>query len=91
MKKKIIIIASLLLVVLILVVAVFFWYFMGKPLYEPGMVRLGKNLSASLSPAEESNDKNFWKVEKDIELYHYQDGMGKKVLVVHGGPGYPIH
>lgn len=90
MKKKIIIIAALLLV-LILIAGVFLWYFMGRPLYEPGMVRLGKNLRAALIPPKQLNDENFWTVEEDIKLYHYWDGAGRSVLVIHGGPGYPFN
>ncbi len=70
--------------------AIYFWYSMTKPLYKPGMVRSGENLRASLDPASQSGDENFWQIEDDIQLYHYSDGTGKKVLVVHGGPGYPI-
>lgn len=90
MKKKIII-TALILLVLILIAGIFFWYLMGKPLYRPGMVSSGKNLRASLIPPEQSNDANFWSVEEDIKLYHYSDGVGENVLVVHGGPGYPFY
>jgi proline iminopeptidase len=89
-KKKIAIIVFLLLV-LILIASVFLWYFMGKPLYRPGMVRMGENLRAPLTPPRQPDDENFWTVEKDIRLYHYSDGVDKNVLVIHGGPGYPIN
>jgi proline iminopeptidase len=62
---------------------------MNKPLYEPGMVRAGQNLRASLTPPTQSQDAHFWNVESDIRLYHYAVGQGRHVLVVHGGPGYP--
>ncbi len=65
------------------------WRMMGKPLYEPGMVRAGKNLRASLTPPQQSGDNSFWNVEADIQLYHFSAGEGRPVLVVHGGPGYP--
>jgi len=87
--KKIIIIVVLVLLALIVVAGVFFWYAMGKPLYEPGMVRAGKNLRAPLAPPEQSNDEHFWNVEQDIQLYHSSEGEGRNVLIVHGGPGYP--
>ena len=89
-KKKITIMVSLLLV-LILITGVSFWYFMGKPLYQPGMVRKGENLRAPLTPPKQPDNQNLWSVEKDIKLYHYSDGVGKNVLVIHGGPGYPIN
>jgi proline iminopeptidase len=90
MKKKILI-GILLLLGLVVVAGVLLWYFMGKPLYEPGMVRGGKNLRASLTPPEQTGDADFWKVEEDISLFHFSDGTGKSVLVVHGGPGFPFH
>jgi len=88
--KKVIIIVVLVLLVLIVVAGVFFWYAMGKPLYEPGMVRAGENLRAPLIPPEQSGDEHFWNVEQDIQLYHFSEGEGGNVLIVHGGPGYPF-
>jgi proline iminopeptidase len=89
MKKVIIVVVSVLLV-LIVVAGVFFWYAMGKPLYEPGMVRAGKNLRAPLTPPDQSDDEHFWKVDQDIQLWHFSEGEGRDVLIVHGGPGYPF-
>jgi proline iminopeptidase len=88
--KKVIIILVLALLVLIVVAGVSFWYTMGKPLYEPGMVRAGENLRAPLTPPEQSDDEHFWSVEQDIQLYHFSEGEGRNVLIVHGGPGYPF-
>jgi len=88
--KKVIIIVVLVLLVLIVVAGVFFWYTMGKPLYEPGMVRAGENLRAPLIPPEQAGDERFWDVEQDIQLYHFFEGEGRNVLIVHGGPGYPF-
>jgi len=60
-----------------------------KPLYEPGMVRAERNLRAPLSPPPQGGDPNFWVVEPDIKLYHFDVGKGRTALVVHGGPGRP--
>ncbi|MBP7737431.1 MAG: alpha/beta hydrolase [Spirochaetes bacterium] len=68
----------------------YFWYTMGRPLYRPGMVRSGDNLRAPLDPPRQTGGAEYWLVEKDIRLYHFSSGQGKKVLVVHGGPGYPF-
>jgi proline iminopeptidase len=89
-KKKVIIIACLLLV-LVLVICVFFRQFVGEPLYEPGMVRAGKNLRASLTPPKQADDQNVWNLEEDIKIHHFSNGTGKNVLVIHGGPGYPFN
>jgi proline iminopeptidase len=88
--RKVILIVVLVLLVLIVGAGVFFWYSMGKPLYEPGMVRAGENLRAPLTPPEPSGDEHFWSVEQDIQLYHFSEGEGRNVLIVHGGPGYPF-
>jgi proline iminopeptidase len=77
------------LVVLVVIAGVFFWYSMGKPLYAPGMVRAGEGLRAPLKPPEQSGDESFWNVEQDIQLYHFSEGEGRNVLIVHGGPGSP--
>ncbi len=87
---KMILVVVLVLVVLIASVGGYFWYMMGKPLYEPGMVRAGKNLRGPLVPPSQPPDKNDWFVENDIKLYHFAEGTGTNVLVIHGGPGYPI-
>lgn len=90
MKKAILIIAAVLLVVGI-GGGIWFWNAMRQPLYEPGMVRAGKNLRASLAPPAQPADKDYWLVESDIRLYHFSDGStGPNVLVIHGGPGYPF-
>ncbi len=92
-KVKMIIWVVSIVLVLVAIVAGYFWYVMGRPLYEPGMVRAGSNLRASLTPPkqspEPSNDGHFWNVEADIQLDHFSEGGGSNVLIVHGGPGVP--
>jgi proline iminopeptidase len=88
MKMALVILAIVLFVVVVAVLL--FFYFMGKPLYEPGMVRRGEGLRSSLLPPAQSGDQSYWQVENDIKLYHYAEGSGEDVLIVHGGPGYPI-
>ncbi len=88
--KKIMIVLVAVVLVLIAGMGAFFWYSMSRPLYEPGMVRAGQNLRASLIPPKQSADENFWTMESDIQLYHYSYGAGRNVLVVHGGPSIPI-
>jgi proline iminopeptidase len=88
MKKLIIIIASI-LVVLVVAGGAYVWYVMQQPLYEPGMVRAEENLRASLTPPEQPESSPAWRVEPDIDLFHFAAGEGRNVLVVHGGPGAP--
>jgi proline iminopeptidase len=56
--------------------------------YEPGAVRRGTNLRAPLD-APGQRDREFWRVEPDVELFHFAHGAGQPVLVLHGGPGIP--
>ncbi len=79
------------LVVLVAVGGIAVWWLMGQPLYEPGMVRSGKNLRGSLVPPEQTLEGPYWLVEEDVRLFYHVRGAGRPVLVVHGGPGYPIH
>ncbi len=88
--KKVILIAVSVLVLVVIAGGAGFWFMMQQPLYEPGMVRAGKNLRAPLVPPAQTSDKDFWTVEKDIKLNHFAQGAGANVLVVHGGPGYPF-
>jgi len=74
---------------LILVAAALFWWMSGRPLYQPGMVREGEDLRASLRPPEQPDDEHRWRVEDGVELHHFRAGEGRNVLVIHGGPGSP--
>lgn len=65
------------------------WYFMNQPLYQPGLVRQGKNLRAPLTPPAQTGGDGVWQVESDIQLHYFTAGQGRPVLVVHGGPGIP--
>jgi proline iminopeptidase len=88
--KKIVIVVSI-VVALIAIVGIYLFSMMSKPMYKSGMVREGKNLSAPLvPPAQDVDTDSLWKVEDDIKLYHFSKGSGEKVLVIHGGPGFPF-
>jgi proline iminopeptidase len=86
------VILGLVVVMLVVIVGggIWFWNAMQRPLYEPGMVSAGKNLRAPIIPPTQSADKDYWLVENDIRLFHFADGAGTNVLVVHGGPGVPF-
>jgi proline iminopeptidase len=78
-------------VLLLVGIGLLFWYSMGAPLYTPGMVRSGKNLRGPLDPRRQTGEGSAWLVEDDIRLSYHTQGSGRPVLVVHGGPGYPVH
>jgi len=80
----------LIILVVVIIAGIYFLYAMQKPLYEPGMVRDGKNLRAPLTPPKQPAVLDFWIVEDDIQLYHFSKGTGKNVLIIHGGPGFPF-
>jgi len=82
------ILLSVAVLILIVVVAGFWiWHRMTGPLYQPGDVRAGKDLAEPLTPPPAVAGR--WLVAPDIELYHFEEGAGTPVLVVHGGPGFP--
>lgn len=81
-------IISAIVALLILVIISILYYFMTKPMYEFGMVKKNYILEP---PMQTSDKKGYWNVEKDIELHYFTQGTGnKKILVIHGGPGYPF-
>jgi len=89
MKRKLLIIVASVAVLLAVLVCGAFWW-IGRPMYRPGMVRTGVNLRAPLDPPPPEQSETFWTMEPDIRLHHFTQGAGRPVLVVHGGPGYPI-
>lgn len=81
------------LIVLVGVIAVGgvgFWYLSIQPLYKPGAVSRGEGLSGPLTPPTQPVDTTAWLVEPGIELAHFNVGIGRHVLVIHGGPGMPF-
>jgi proline iminopeptidase len=90
MKRKTIFIILGTLVLIIAIAAGGFWYMSTGPLYRPGMVRAGKNLSAPLTPPSQPAGLDTWLVEPGVELAHFSAGQGRNVLIVHGGPGEPF-
>ena len=88
MKTVLVSLAAVLLAVVVGIVL--FLRVMARPLYEPGMVARGEGLRGSLTPPSQSGAQTWWEVESDIRLYHFSEGQGENVLIVHGGPGYPI-
>ena len=75
--KKIIVILNSILVVSVIAGGAYIWDLMQQPLYEPGMVRAEKNLRAPLVPSEQLGDSPMWRVEEDIELFHFAEGEGR--------------
>jgi proline iminopeptidase len=91
--KKVIGIIVITVAVIILVAGGIFLYFisqMGKPLYTPG--KLSENAEKSgitlRLPSQEDVEENYWKVDEGIKIYHFSDGEGEPILVLHGGPAY---
>lgn len=90
MKRKTLWIVLLVVVLIIAVGAGGFWWMTQQPLYQPGMVSAGQNLRSPLTPPAQTGNPDFWQVESDIQLYHFAQGAGRNVLIVHGGPGMPF-
>jgi len=85
MKKKLWIAAGI-LAALLVAAGVALWFYMNRPLYRVGMARALPNLQ----PPVQGPEPDFWTVEPGIRLYHHGSGTGPVILVVHGGPGYPL-
>jgi proline iminopeptidase len=88
-KKKLIMI-GVTVSLLAAITATIVWWAVSQPLYEPGMVRAGKNLRGSLEPPRQIAGDSSWLVEPDIRLAFRAHGKGHPILVVHGGPGIPF-
>jgi proline iminopeptidase len=86
---RIALIALAVVVVLVILLGAGLWYFMSQPLYQPGMVRQGKNLRAPLAPPAQTAEDGTWQMESDIQVHYFAAGDGRPVLIVHGGPGIP--
>ncbi|MFB3829493.1 MAG: alpha/beta fold hydrolase [Bryobacteraceae bacterium] len=84
MRKKLLIVAAIVLV-LLLAAGLALWYWMGKPLYTPGASR-----ALPLDPPAQDANPDFWTVQPGIRIRHFSQGSGPAVLIVHGGPGWPI-
>ena len=89
MRRTMLIIAGV-VVLAVLIAGFAFWRMIGAPFYTPGMVRAGTNLRGPLDPPAQRDDTSYWQVEEDIRFYFTSHGNGRPILVVHGGPGYPI-
>ena len=91
MKKMLIIIPILVVCLVVVAVAGYFiWQSFTGPLYQPGMVRAGKDLRGPIEPPAQPGEPGVWLVEPDIQLHYFTSGEGKPALVLHGGPGYPF-
>ncbi len=63
---------------------------MKKPLFSSGELRDGSGVSEPLYPPPQPDDPTLWQVSDSITLYHFAEGSGAPVLVLHGGPGLPF-
>ena len=90
MKRKTILITVLVVILLVAAGAGGMWWMIQQPFYQPGIVSAGQNLRSPLIPPAQTGDPDFWQVEPDIQLYHFSQGEGRNVLIVHGGPGMPF-
>jgi proline iminopeptidase len=82
---------SLVLLIFAVLAAAWLWHAASQPLYRPGMLHDAAYLSAPLElPSQPANSER-WLVEPGIELHHWSVGQGEPILVLHGGPGFPLH
>jgi proline iminopeptidase len=89
MRRKLFIV--LLIVILILIAGgVVFYVMVSRPAYKPGVLS-GRNdlLKYTTPPSQKDAEEGYWKVDDRTDIYHFAEGKGKPVLVIHGGPGIP--
>ncbi|MEW5816266.1 MAG: alpha/beta hydrolase [Spirochaetota bacterium] len=86
MKKKPLIVLSIVMLILI-TAGVVLYLMMSRPAYKPGMLRTRKDLTEP--PSQSSAQAGYWQVDNTTEIYHFSEGQGTPVLVIHGGPGIP--
>lgn len=89
MAKRIMLAVLAAVLVLVVLGVIFFLLSAGRPLYQPGMVRAEKGLRAPLQPQAQTAGDQLWLVEPEVKLFHFEEGSGPVILVLHGGPGYP--
>lgn len=65
-----------------------FQYMISQPMYQPGDVR--KQIDSLVRSEIREKDGSTWEVEEGIRLHHFERGNGRNVLVIHGGPGFPV-
>lgn len=73
------------LVILANILLIFYGCSFTGPMYEPG--KLSKLMDSPNIPNQ--HETGYWRVEEEIKLYHFSEGNGKNILVIHGGPGIP--
>ena len=64
-----------------------FWK-MGQSIYTFGSASTVENLRSPLEPPKQHDSTSF-RVESDITLHYDVYGIGRPILIVHGGPGIP--
>lgn len=76
-------------------ISVFFAVFLGScfggPMYEAGFASDPAKLGAPLEAPPQDMKSGMWRMEDDIEIFHFiGKNRGKRnVLYIHGGPGFP--
>lgn len=82
--KKIVMVGCVLLIAVVVVAVVFFVFGTG------GTYTIGElSQRDDLEPVEQTLDNTYFEISKDIQLHYFSQGEGKKVLIIHGGPGMP--
>jgi proline iminopeptidase len=85
--KRILIIAVVLLIGIGTAGYLLLRHFMTQPLYEPGMVN---DFPESVLQPPTQTEVDFWLMTDQVKLFRFAKGEGRNVLIVHGGPGFPI-
>jgi proline iminopeptidase len=78
---------------LLMLAAVALWLlkrWMDQALYTPGSVRASRELALPLDPPSAAvHADGFIEMGAGVRLFSFTDGQGRRVVVLHGGPGIP--
>ncbi len=82
---------ALLIVVLILIaVGVAFYVLTSRPAYKPGVLSARDDLKTfTTPPSQQGVEEGYLQVDDKTKIYHFTEGEGEPVLIIHGGPGIP--
>jgi proline iminopeptidase len=70
-------------------IAALFSVCIANAFYQPGLHKASGVVQPP--PSQEGVPQGFWEIEEGIRLHHFDRGDGPPVLVIHGGPGAPMH
>ncbi|MEL6250877.1 MAG: alpha/beta hydrolase [Bacteroidota bacterium] len=78
-------------ILLVLAIGIYFLIsgFLSGPLYVPGSLKSETAYAHLLKETPNQDKENYFLLNDEVSLYYNTQGVGKPILIVHGGPGIP--